>query len=194
MTGPERPRVAAAPRVPRRPTVAATPRASERRGDVAEATARATGDAARTERRDVANAAASEGDAAGTEASEGRGGDRGPGRGETRASRTQAVIIVLTLGAILAVILARSLRADLTRYNKEELAPLAGGGGGGGGDDGGDDLDETGWKVVHADVYRPPHYPGFLCALVATGAQLGVMAFLVLLFARVRRRPNERLG
>jgi transmembrane 9 superfamily protein 2/4 len=108
-------------------------------------------------------------------------------------SIVNAVIIVLTLGAILAVILARSLRADLTRYNKEELAPLAGGGGGGG-DDGGDDLDETGWKVVHADVYRPPHYPGFLCALVATGAQLGVMAFLVLLFARVRRRPNERLG
>ena len=50
---------------------------------------------------------------------------------------------------------------------------------------GGAYVDESGWKVVHADVFRPPQYQGLLCACVASGAQLGVMALLVLGFAYV---------
>jgi len=91
-------------------------------------------------------------------------------------SIVNAVIIVLTLGAILAVILVRSLRADLSRYNEERQSLVEGGL---------EDVDESGWKVVHADVFRPPQYPGLLCACVASGAQLGVMALLVLGFAYV---------
>ena len=83
---------------------------------------------------------------------------------------------MLTLGAILAVILVRSLRADLSRYNEERQSLVEGGL---------EDVDESGWKVVHADVFRPPQYPGLLCACVASGAQLGVMALLVLGFAYV---------
>ena len=89
-------------------------------------------------------------------------------------SIVNAVIIVLTLGAILAVILVRSLRADLSRYNEEKRTLMEGGL---------EDVDESGWKVVHADVFRPPQYQGLLCACVASGAQLGVMALLVLGFA-----------
>ena len=42
-------------------------------------------------------------------------------------SIVNAVIIVLTLGAILAVILVRSLRADLSRYNEERQSLVEGG-------------------------------------------------------------------
>ena len=41
-------------------------------------------------------------------------------------SIVNAVIIVLTLGAILAVILVRSLRADLSRYNEERQSLVGG--------------------------------------------------------------------
>lgn len=36
----------------------------------------------------------------------------------------------------------------------------------------GQDDDETGWKLVHADVFRPPKYGGLFAVLVGTGFQV----------------------
>ena len=88
----------------------------------------------------------------------------------------------MTLGVILAVILLRSLRADLRRYNKEDRAPLVGTGEGLE-DESAAEIDESGWKMVHGDAFRPPGHPGLLCALVASGAQLAVVGGFVFLFA-----------
>lgn len=44
---------------------------------------------------------------------------------------------------VLAMIIIRTLRRDIAQYNKEE-------------DDLEDALEETGWKLVHGDVFRPP--------------------------------------
>ena len=37
-------------------------------------------------------------------------------------------------------------------------------------------LEESGWKLVHADVFRPPPVPVVLCASLGTGMQLFAMS------------------
>jgi len=84
-----------------------------------------------------------------------------------------SLIIVLVLSGMIVGILMRNLRQDLARYNKlatdEETT---------------DGLEEKGWKLVHADVFRPPSTaPLFFCVCCGTGAQLMCMAFWTILLA-----------
>jgi len=80
-----------------------------------------------------------------------------------------SLAIVLLLTGIVAMIMMRTLRRDLNRYNsveeKEELA------------------EESGWKLVHADVLRPPALPLLLCASVGTGMQLLGMSLISIVCA-----------
>jgi len=80
-----------------------------------------------------------------------------------------SLAIVLLLSGIVAMIMMRTLRRDLNRYNsveeKEELA------------------DESGWKLVHGDVLRPPPLPLLLSASVGTGMQLLGMAIISIICA-----------
>jgi len=49
-----------------------------------------------------------------------------------------------------------------------------------------DEREETGWKLVHADVFRPPvELPMLFCVLAGTGMQLIICAFFLVLFAAV---------
>ena len=43
-----------------------------------------------------------------------------------------------------------------------------------------DALEETGWKLVHGDVFRPPRYPTLMVACVGSGIQLFCMVLIVL--------------
>lgn len=43
--------------------------------------------------------------------------------------------------------------------------------------------EESGWKLVHGDVFRPPRYLALLTAVVGTGAQLATLVLLVILLA-----------
>jgi len=45
------------------------------------------------------------------------------------------------------------------------------------------ELDESGWKQVHGDVFRPPPQLTLFCALVGTGAQLAAMVAIMIVFA-----------
>ena len=45
--------------------------------------------------------------------------------------------------------------------------------------------DESGWKLVHGDVFRPPRNLVLHSAVVGTGAQLALLVLLVILFAIV---------
>ncbi|KAF2319857.1 hypothetical protein GH714_019732 [Hevea brasiliensis] len=45
--------------------------------------------------------------------------------------------------------------------------------------------EESGWKLVHGDVFRPPRNLVLLSALVGTGAQLALLVLLVILLAIV---------
>jgi len=75
-----------------------------------------------------------------------------------------SLVIVLLLSGIVAMIMVRTLRRDLAEYNsieeKEEL------------------LEESGWKLVHADVLRTPPHPTLLATSVGTGMQILCMAFI----------------
>jgi len=45
--------------------------------------------------------------------------------------------------------------------------------------------EESGWKLVHGDVFRAPRQLVLLSALVGTGAQLAMLVLLVILLAIV---------
>mmetsp|Transcript_10187 Transcript_10187/g.33664 ORF Transcript_10187/g.33664 Transcript_10187/m.33664 type:complete len:351 (-) Transcript_10187:608-1660(-) len=65
-----------------------------------------------------------------------------------------SLAIVLLLTGIVAMIMMRTLRRDVSRYNSPEDK---------------DDLaEESGWKLVHADVLRPPPRPLLLSVSVGT--------------------------
>jgi transmembrane 9 superfamily protein 2/4 len=47
-----------------------------------------------------------------------------------------------------------------------------------------DEREESGWKLIHADVFRPPtEFPMIFCVLVGTGCQLIACTFLLILFS-----------
>jgi len=79
-----------------------------------------------------------------------------------------SLAIVLLLTGIVAMIMIRTLRRDLSRYNAEEKEELQ---------------EESGWKLVHADVLRPPPLPLLLCATVGTGMQLFGMGCIAIVCA-----------
>ena len=45
--------------------------------------------------------------------------------------------------------------------------------------------EESGWKLVHGDVFRPPHNLFVLSAVVGTGSQLALLVLLVIVVAIV---------
>eukprot|EP00297_Palpitomonas_bilix_P003412 CAMPEP_0113894536 /NCGR_PEP_ID=MMETSP0780_2-20120614/16788_1 /TAXON_ID=652834 /ORGANISM="Palpitomonas bilix" /LENGTH=579 /DNA_ID=CAMNT_0000885119 /DNA_START=50 /DNA_END=1786 /DNA_ORIENTATION=- /assembly_acc=CAM_ASM_000599 len=80
-----------------------------------------------------------------------------------------SLMIVLFLTGMVAMIMMRTLNNDLRRYEQLETSDEA--------------QEESGWKIVHGDVFRPPSYGGFLSVLVGTGTQLVAMTLLTLVVA-----------
>lgn len=78
-------------------------------------------------------------------------------------------LIVLILGIIIAHILVKTLKNDIVKYNEVNL------------DD--DISDESGWKLAHGDVFRPPKQRLLLSVLVGSGVQVFIMAFVTIAFA-----------
>ncbi|KAJ4946704.1 hypothetical protein NE237_014160 [Protea cynaroides] len=83
-------------------------------------------------------------------------------------------MMVIFLTGLVSMILMRTLRNDYAKYARED-----------------DDLEtlerdvseESGWKLVHGDVFRSPRNLVLLSALVGTGAQLAMLILLVILLA-----------
>lgn len=55
------------------------------------------------------------------------------------------------------MIMVRTLRRDIARYNAGESDSLAGLD---------ETIEETGWKLVHGDVFRPPPNPRLFAAVI----------------------------
>ncbi|KAG8457352.1 hypothetical protein KFE25_014081 [Diacronema lutheri] len=85
-------------------------------------------------------------------------------------SMVNSLMIVLFLSGMVALIMARTLRRDLSRYNDAADAKE-------------DAAEESGWKLVHGDVFRPPAHFGLLAVYVGTGAQVFGMTFVTMTFA-----------
>lgn len=80
-----------------------------------------------------------------------------------------SIIVVLFLSGVIATILLRALHADLRKYS-ESLESK-------------DAAEETGWKLVHGDVFRTPRNPSLLAVLLGSGAQLFAAISFTLVFA-----------
>ncbi|EQC28954.1 hypothetical protein SDRG_13291 [Saprolegnia diclina VS20] len=90
-------------------------------------------------------------------------------------------VLVMLLVAFLSIIMFRILKRDVSRYMDLE--------------DGADLHDESGWKLVHADVFRNPPFLVLFCAFVGAGAQLFAMLFGVLVLSLLDVfHPSKRGG
>jgi len=69
-----------------------------------------------------------------------------------------SLMIVLFLSGMLAMIMTRTLLRDLRQYNDLESKEEA--------------QEESGWKLVHGDVFRPPPRAGLLAVYLGTGVQV----------------------
>ena len=97
-------------------------------------------------------------------------------------SLINSAIIVMFLVGMVSAILMRALKKDIARYNRLDTYNL-------------DDLsgtsaavedgvqEDSGWKLVHGDVFRPPKFPLLLSVFLGNGAQLFVMTGLTIIFA-----------
>ncbi|KAG0599023.1 hypothetical protein M758_12G121100 [Ceratodon purpureus] len=79
-----------------------------------------------------------------------------------------SLMIVLFLSGMVAMIMMRTLHRDISKYNQLDAEDLQ---------------EETGWKLVHGDVFRPPTHAGLLCVYVGTGVQFFGMAVVTMIFA-----------
>ncbi|CAM9774339.1 unnamed protein product, partial [Chrysoparadoxa australica] len=80
-----------------------------------------------------------------------------------------SVVLVLLLTAFLTVIMMRVLKNDFSRYldvDEEDVGE-----------------EETGWKLIHGDVFRHPKQVNLFSALMGSGAHLGCTTMLLLLCA-----------
>lgn len=82
-------------------------------------------------------------------------------------SITNSLMVVLFLTVMIAMILIRNLRKDIAQYNDSTSLEEA--------------KEESGWKLVHGDVFRPPQTaPMLLSVFVGTGVQLFSMCLFTL--------------
>ncbi|WOH01136.1 hypothetical protein DCAR_0520517 [Daucus carota subsp. sativus] len=84
-------------------------------------------------------------------------------------SIVNSLMIVLFLSGMVAMIMLRTLYRDISKYNQLETQEEA--------------LEETGWKLVHGDVFRPPVNSNLLCVYVGTGVQFFGMILVAMIFA-----------
>jgi len=78
-------------------------------------------------------------------------------------------VLMLLILSLFLLIIIRVVRSDLSRYLQipdEELNAVE---------------EETGWKLLHADVFRPPKHRLFFCSAIGAGAQLFSMVVMIVL-------------
>ena len=91
-----------------------------------------------------------------------------------------SLMIILFLSGIVAMILLRTLHKEIAEYN--ELSTLE------------EAQEESGWKLVHADVFRPPRtLPMALSIFIGTGSQIGItIAFMLFLACLGFLTPTDK--
>jgi len=80
-----------------------------------------------------------------------------------------AFVIMLFLSGMVAMILLRTVHRDVLTYNDLEISE--------------DAAEESGWKLVHGDVFRKPRFGKLFCVSVGSGVQILGMSIVVLFFA-----------
>lgn len=92
-----------------------------------------------------------------------------------------SLLIVIFLSGMVAMIMLRTLHRDLARYNMTEEEKA-------------EEREETGWKLVHGDVFRPPNWPMLFSVTVGSGTQVFFMSFFTLFFSAIGYLSPARRG
>eukprot|EP00568_Trieres_chinensis_P000935 CAMPEP_0183306248 /NCGR_PEP_ID=MMETSP0160_2-20130417/10731_1 /TAXON_ID=2839 ORGANISM="Odontella Sinensis, Strain Grunow 1884" /NCGR_SAMPLE_ID=MMETSP0160_2 /ASSEMBLY_ACC=CAM_ASM_000250 /LENGTH=655 /DNA_ID=CAMNT_0025469589 /DNA_START=77 /DNA_END=2044 /DNA_ORIENTATION=+ len=101
-------------------------------------------------------------------------------------SITNSILVVLFLSLLIVSILVRNLRRDIAGYNA--MSALSE-------EEKEEEMDESGWKLVHADVFRPPSSsPMLFCVFMGSGVQLCVSAFLAIALSAIGFLNPARRG
>lgn len=96
-------------------------------------------------------------------------------------SIVNSLMIVLFMTGAIATIMIRTLRKDIAGYNELQTLEEA--------------QEETGWKLVHGDVFRPPQFsPMLLSVMVGTGAQIGLAFAFAMVLAILKVTNSMRKG
>jgi len=95
-------------------------------------------------------------------------------------SIVNSLMIVVFLSALVCMILLKSVYGDISRYNmrSDEVKPMTE-------EQKAEEREESGWKLVHANVFRPPSDPLVFCTFVGTGQQLLGMSVVTMGFSAV---------
>jgi transmembrane 9 superfamily member 2/4 len=96
-------------------------------------------------------------------------------------SLINSTVFVIFLVGMVSSILVRALRKDIARYSRLDNINLDDLSGTSAAED--DIQEDSGWKLVHGDVFRSPRHSLLLSVLLGNGAQLFCMAGVTLLFA-----------
>lgn len=97
-------------------------------------------------------------------------------------SLINSAIILVVLSLIVVSILYRALKKDIARYNRLDSINMEDFSGTSAALEDGVQED-SGWKLVHGDVFRTPKYSLMLSVFLGNGAQLFVMIGATLIFA-----------
>jgi len=81
-----------------------------------------------------------------------------------------SIVVVFFLSGIITMIIIRTLRRDIAKYNMAD-------------EDLEESIEETGWKLVHGDVFRPPQYNRLFAAVIGSGIQIFLMLAITIFFA-----------
>jgi len=102
-------------------------------------------------------------------------------------SISNSIFVVLFLSLLVISILVRNLKKDIAGYNAvaqytdDEEAD--------------EEFDESGWKLVHADVFRPPSsMPMLYCVMVGSGVQLAISTMITIGLAAIGFLNPSRRG
>lgn len=85
-------------------------------------------------------------------------------------SIVNSLMIVLFLSVMVAMILLRTLHRDIAKYN--EIS-------------GDDSVEESGWKLVHGDIFRKPRHSQLLAMSAGAGLQLLACSAITLLLSTI---------
>jgi transmembrane 9 superfamily protein 2/4 len=96
-----------------------------------------------------------------------------------------SLVIVLFLTGMVAMILLRTLHRDISKYNEnfavaEMTAEEA--------------AEESGWKLVHGDVFRPPAFANIFAVVLGSGMQIIAMSVITMVFAAFGFLSPEHRG
>ncbi len=87
-------------------------------------------------------------------------------------SITNSLVVIFVLSGLIALILIKNVKSDYERYSvildeeEEEDSP-----------------EDSGWKLLHADIFRAPNNPMLLAVCCGSGIQILCMFALTLVFA-----------